>query len=82
MLIYIRSSISHLVEQIAKRGREYEKGMSIEYLTGLNDLYEQWIASYPGKVITIEGDDLDFENRPEDFASITDKVDAQLFGLF
>ena len=56
--------------------------MSIEYLTGLNELYEQWIASYPGKVITIEGDDLDFENRPEDFAAITDRIDAQLFGLF
>lgn len=56
--------------------------MSIEYLTGLNDLYEQWIASYPGKVITIEGDNLDFENRPEDFALITDRIDAQLFGLF
>lgn len=82
LLIYIRSSISHLVSQIAKRGREYEKGMSIEYLTGLNELYDQWIASYPGKVITIEGDNLDFENNPEDFSLITDRVDAQLFGLF
>ena len=36
----------------------------------------------PLKVITIEGDDLDFENRPEDFAAITDRIDAQLFGLF
>ena len=25
---------------------------------------------------------LDFENRPEDFAMITDRIDAQLFGLF
>ena len=30
----------------------------------------------------IEADDLDFENRPEDFALITDKIDAELFGLF
>ena len=82
LLIYIRSSIPHLVSQISKRGRDYEKGISIEYLTGLNDLYEKWIASYPGKVITMEGDNLDFENRPEDFALITDRIDAQLFGLF
>ena len=27
-------------------------------------------------------DELDFEHRPEDFASITDKIDAQLYGLF
>lgn len=82
LLIYIRSSISHLVSQIAKRGRGYEQGISIEYLAGLNDLYEKWIDSYPGKLIVIEGDNLDFENIPEDFASITDKIDSQLFGLF
>ena len=82
LLIYLKSSIPHLVSQIAKRGRDYEKSISIEYLTGLNDRYDEWIASYPGKVITIEGDNLDFENRPEDFALITDRIDAQLFGLF
>ncbi len=82
LLIYIRSSISHLVEQIAKRGRGYEQGISIEYLSGLNDLYEKWIASYPGNLIVIEGDNLDFENVPEDFSSITDKIDSRLYGLF
>ena len=29
-----------------------------------------------------DADHLDFENRPEDFASITDKIDAELYGLF
>ena len=82
LLIYLKSSIPHLVSQIARRGREYEKGISIEYLTGLNERYEKWISEYQGKVLTIEADELDFQNRPEDFASITDKVDAQLYGLF
>ena len=82
LLIYLKSSIPHLVSQIAKRGRDYEKTISIEYLTGLNERYDDWIAQYPGKVLTIEADNLDFQNRPEDFAMITDKIDAQLFGLF
>lgn len=82
LLIYIRSSIPHLVKQITKRGRDYEQGISIEYLTGLNDLYESWIADYKGDVIILEGDKLDFENNPEDFSLVTDKIDAQLFGLF
>ena len=82
LLIYLKSSIPHLVSQIARRGREYEKGISIEYLTGLIERYEKWISEYQGKVLTIEADELDFQNRPEDFASITDKVDAQLYGLF
>lgn len=82
LLIYLKSSIPHLVGQIEKRGREYEKGMSLEYLAGLNEKYEKWISEYKGEVLTIDADNLDFENRPEDFASITDKIDARLYGLF
>ncbi len=82
LLIYIRSSISHLVSQIQKRGRDYEQDMSIEYLSGLNELYEKWIREYKGKLIIIDGDNLDFESRPEDFAYITDRIDASLYGLF
>ena len=82
LLIYLKSSVPHLVSQIQKRGRDYEKSISIEYLNNLNERYDEWIGNYPGKVLVIEADDLDFENRPEDFSLITDKIDAQLYGLF
>ena len=82
LLIYLKASVPHLVSQIQKRGRDYEKGMSIEYLNGLNERYDQWIKDYEGKVLVIDTDNLDFENRPEDFSYITDKIDAQLYGLF
>ena len=82
LLIYLKSSVPHLVSQIQKRGREYEKSISIEYLSNLNERYDNWIADYDGEVLVIEADELDFENRPEDFAMITDKIDAQLYGLF
>ena len=82
LLIYLKSSIEHLVAQIAKRGRDYEQGISIEYLAGLNERYEEWIGSYTGRLITIDVDNLDFLNRPEDFALITDRIDAELYGLF
>ena len=82
LLIYLKSSVPHLVSQIQKRGREYEKSISIEYLNNLNERYDEWIANYKGQILVIEADNLDFENRPEDFSLITDKIDAQLFGLF
>ena len=82
LLIYLKSSIEHLVANIQKRGRDYEQGMSIEYLAGLNRHYEQWIGSYEGRLLTIETDNLDFKNNPEDFSLITDRIDAELFGLF
>ena len=69
--------------QIQKRGREYEQAMSLEYLGGLNNRYEEFIyKEYKGDVLTIDADHLDFENNPEDFRSIVNKIDAQLFGLF
>ena len=80
--VYLKSSVPTLVSQIQKRGRDYEKSISIEYLSNLNERYDEWIGNYKGKVLIIEADELDFEHRPEDFAAITDKIDAQLFGLF
>ncbi len=82
LMIYIRSGIPNLVNQIAKRGRDYEKTMGIDFLLGLNELYEQWIANYPGKLLIIDGDTTKFEGNPEAFGSITDEIDRVLFGLF
>ena len=82
LLIYLKSSVPHLVSQIQKRGRDYEQGISLEYLSGLNERYEAWIASYKGPLLVINADTLDFQNRPEDFESVTDRIDARLFGLF
>lgn len=83
LLIYLRSGIPHLVSQIQKRGREYEQSISLEYLSGLNRRYEKFIGEqYTGEVLVIDVDTLDFENNPEDFSLIVDKVDARLFGLF
>ncbi len=82
LLIYLRCGVPHLVAQIQKRGRDYEQTMSLEYLSGLNERYEKWISEYDGKVLAIEADSLDFENRPEDFAAVTDRIDAELYGLF
>ena len=82
LLIYLRSSIPNLVSQIQKRGREYEKGIRIDYLTGLNEKYENWIKSYDGRLLIVDADHIKFGNNPEDFSKLTDMIDAQLFGLF
>lgn len=82
LLIYLRSSIPNLVAQIQKRGREYERSIRIDYLTGLNKRYEDWTREYDGHLLVVNVDEIKFENRPEDFQTITDRIDAELFGLF
>jgi deoxyadenosine/deoxycytidine kinase len=82
LMIYIRSSIPTLVKHIEKRGRSFEKSIRIDYLTGLQQRYEEWIKDYKGDLIIIDGDKLSFEDTPEDFRKVTDLIDANLYGLF
>jgi len=83
LLIYLRSSIPNLVSQIHKRGREYESSIRIDYLSGLNVRYEEWIATYKeGKLLIIDVDTINFEDRPEDLNMVINRIDAQLHGLF
>jgi deoxyadenosine/deoxycytidine kinase len=83
LLIYLRSSISNLVAQIHKRGREYENSISIDYLSRLNERYEAFIQGYAkGKLLIIDVDNLDFVANPEDLGFIINKIDAEINGLF
>ncbi|WP_077196595.1 deoxynucleoside kinase [Prevotella ihumii] len=82
LLIYIRSSVPHLIDHIQQRGREYEQTMRIDYLRGLNERYEEWIKSYDGQLMIVDGDNTDFAKNPQDLQRITDMIDERLFGLF
>lgn len=82
LLIYIRSGIPNLVSHIQKRGREFEKSIRIDYLQGLNTLYENWISTYKGNLMIVDGDRLHFKENPQDFKEITDMIDDRLYGLF
>ena len=43
VLIYLRASIPTLVAQIKRRGRAYEMNIDEQYLSRLNERYEDWI---------------------------------------
>ncbi len=82
LLIYLRASVSTLVEQIQKRGREYEESIRLDYLKLLNERYEAWISKYKqGKLLIINVDRLDF-SKPEDIGVVIEKIDAEINGLF
>ena len=83
LMIYLRASVPHLVENIQKRGRQYEQTIQLDYLRNLNERYDDFIYhKYPGQVMTINKDDLDFLHHSKDFAQIVDRIDSTLFGLF
>lgn len=83
MVIYLRASIPTLVQQIQKRGRNYENSIRLDYLKQLNQRYEAWAMRYKlGKLMVINVDDVNFAENKEDLSKVIDRINAQLHGLF
>jgi len=83
LLIYLKASIPKLVDQIQKRGREYEENIRLDYLKRLNENYNKWIDQYKdGKLLVIDIENLDFTENDEDLAEVLRRVDAEINGLF
>jgi len=82
LLIYLRASVDMLLTQIARRGRDFERGIERSYLEQLNTLYENWIQRYKHRLLIIESDNVDFVNRHEDFDAIVAQVKTTLPQMF
>lgn len=83
LLIYLRSSVPNLVQQIQKRGRTYEESIRLDYLKSLNQRYESWIERYKlGKLLIINVDDVKFADNPKDLGLVIEKIQAEIHGLF
>lgn len=83
LMIYLKASIPKLVDQIQKRGRDYEENIRLDYLKRLNEFYNKWIDNYnDGPLLIIEIDNLNFAEKEEDFAEVVKRIDAQIHGLF
>ncbi len=83
LLVYLKASIPKLVNNIHRRGREYEIGIRLDYLSKLNEKYNKWIDGYNlGKLLVIDMDNLDFANNTEDLATIIERIEGQINGLF
>lgn len=83
LLIYLRASLPTLVNQIQKRGREYEENLRLDYLRRLNEYYENWITTYKdGKLLIIDVDNCNFIDNQEHLADVVSRVNTELYGLF
>ncbi len=83
LLIYLKASVPKLVEQIQKRGRDYEENIRLDYLKRLNKFYNEWIENYKdGPLLIIDVDNCNFEDIEGDLAEVIKRIDAQLHGLF
>ena len=75
LMIFLKRSVPKLVERIKMRGRDYEQTIPVDYLTKLNQYYDDWYDSYDlGKSLVVDTDDLDFLENEEHFDRLVHKI--------
>lgn len=82
LVIYLRGDVTTLIRHIQKRGRDYESSIRLDYLTNLNDRYENWAESYEGKMLIVDTDELDFVENRAALGQIINRIDAEFNSLF
>ncbi len=83
LLIYLKGDVPDLIRQIQKRGREYENAIRLDYLTSLNQRYENWIENYTqSKLLVIDINQVNFADNPEDLGLVINQIDAEFNSLF
>ena len=71
VMIYLRASIPKLVEQIQKRGRDYEQNIEASYLQKIHDGYSGFIKTEQHlNTLIIDVSELDFVNNYKDYKQI------------
>ncbi len=74
--VYLYQTTERLLEQIKKRGREYEQGIQAEYLTNINQGYMDFLKTYPkDNQLIIDVSKLDFVNQKKDFEHILETLE-------
>jgi deoxyadenosine/deoxycytidine kinase len=75
LMIFLKRSVPKLTERIKLRGRDYEQAIPIDYLTKLNQYYDEWYDNYDlGKSLIVDTDDLDFLENEDHFDRLVKRI--------
>ncbi len=73
--IYLYQNTDRLLENIKKRGREYEQSIEASYLQKINDGYLEFIKSQQSDTIKIiDISEMDFVENRKDYLSILRRI--------
>ena len=78
LLVYLHYSVDDVYNNIVKRGRSMEDGISRKYLQQVQDAYLEYfrqITHFPILILEMHG--MDFENDTKHFDSIKNSIDQE-----
>lgn len=75
LVVYLQSNPERLMTNIKKRGRSYEKDVSLDYIKSLNEAYNRFFFHYDDTpLLVVNSTSLDFVNVNEDFKDLVKQI--------
>ena len=75
LYVYLYQNTERLLQNIKKRGRDYEQNIKPSYLEEIQDGYMNFVNTQPDlNVLIIDVSELDFVNNKEDYKSIIQQI--------
>jgi len=82
LYVYLHADTDRLLENISKRGREYERSITKEYLKSIQDGYFNFFRQNPDmKYLILDINNIDFVNNRKDFELVTAKIFSEEYQL-
>lgn len=76
IVVYLQASVETLMERIRKRGREFERDMSREYIETLNEAYNYFFFHYSDTpLIVVNTNDLNFVENTADLEELASEIE-------
>ena len=75
LYVYLYQNTERLLQNIKKRGRDYEQNIEAGYLQKIHDGYKNFISTQQDlNILIIDVSEIDFVNNPEDYTYIMNKI--------
>tara|TARA_B000000557_G_scaffold104732_1_gene84808 strand:+ start:2829 stop:3470 length:642 start_codon:yes stop_codon:yes gene_type:complete len=82
LVIFLQSNTERLMENIRKRGRNYEKQMDWKYIDSLNQVYNEYFFRYDkSPLMIINTNNIDFVNNKNDLEEILTFIRKPIQGV-
>jgi deoxyguanosine kinase len=78
LMVFISASDDLVLHRIRDRARRFELAIEPDYYRNLNTAYESFFTDYPGAMLRISADDLDFLADPKLFGWLSNEIDQRI----
>jgi deoxyadenosine/deoxycytidine kinase len=78
LTVFISASDELILHRICERARSFELAADPAYYRKLNRMYERFFSDYPGKILRIRADEVDFLADPKLFGWLSKQIDQAL----